>query len=358
VSRLVLRGLRAPGLQVAELDLGPGLFPILARPDAGATLVSALGGQRRDRTGTLTVDGVDPQRSPKARARIALLLAVEPVTEARTVRDGLAAALGGEAAAEAALGAIGLGAWARRRPERLTPAERRSVALAAALAARDPLLVALHEPLADVPGADPERVVMRLRELGAGRAVVVPVTSSVRDLLALGGDPYVLAIGAAFRATGPVTAAGSGRDVELVATSTAARDLAAGLLARPEVEAVSYDEVTAPRRVRLRARDVRAGSLAILAVAAEQGASLTALSLEPPTLDSVEAAATNAARASLGARPAALPARPDPWTVAMPFGVPPPPPPPPPGTPPAAGGDENPTSTGRGVAEATRSEGS
>lgn len=344
MSRLVLRGMRAAGLLVAELDLGPGLFPILARPDAGATLVSALGGQLRNRAGTLTIDGADPQRSPAARARIALLLALEPVSEARTVRDGLAATLGGEAAAEAALSEVGLGAWAARNPRCLTPAERRSVALAAALAAEDPLLVALHEPLADVPGVDPGRVVSRLRELAAQRAVVIPVTSSVRDLLALGGDPFVLAIGAAFRATGPVTAASTGRDVELVAISPAARDLAAGLLARPEVEAVSYDEVTAPRRVRLRARDVRAGSLAILAVATEQGTSLTALSLEPPTLDSVEAAAMNAARASLGARPAAAPTRPDPWSVAMPFGVAPPPPPPPPGAPPALGGSADPTS--------------
>jgi len=331
VSQLILRGVRAGGLQIAELTLGRGLFPILARPDDGAALVAVLGGQRRDRTGTLSVGGADPQRSPAIRARIALLLAEEPVAEARSVRDALATVLGTSAAATAALSRLGIGAWSARDPRRLTPSERRSVALAAALAADEPLLVALHEPLADVPGVDRARALARIRALGEQGATVVPVTASVRHLLELGGEPYALALGAALLAAGPLAAATGGRDVELVASSPAARDLAARLVVRPEVEAVSFDEVTAPRQVRLRAQDVRSGSLALLAVAADSGTSLTALHLEPPSLDSVEAATVSAARASLRAAPAAPPTAPDPWTVAMPFGVPPPPPPPPPG---------------------------
>ncbi len=358
MSRLLLRGVRAGGLQVAELTLGAGLFPILARPDDGAALVAALGGQRRDRAGVLSIDGADPQRSPVARARIALLLAEEPASEARSVGGALTTSLGSSAAATSALNGLGIGTWSARDPRRLTPAERRSVALAAALAANDPLLVALHEPLADVPGVNRGCVLERIRALVERGATVVPVTASVRQLLEFGGEPHVLALGTAFRAAGPLGAVSAGRDVELVASSPAARSLATLLLGRPEVEAVFYDEVTAPRQFRLRARDVRSGCLAILAVAADTGAHLTALHLEPPSLDSVEAASMNAARASLRAppttapfppavpagplalggvstaAPAAAPAPLDPWTVAMPFGVPPPPPPPPPGEPP------------------------
>ncbi|MBN2192329.1 MAG: hypothetical protein JW751_05895 [Polyangiaceae bacterium] len=344
MSQLVIRGLSAPGLTLAELTLGPGLYPILSRAEPGSALVAAIGGQLRGRSGTVTVGGADPQRSPRTRARIALLLAAEALMPARTVATSITEALGPREAPNA-LAAVGLETWARRDPRRLSPAECRSVALAVALATSQPLVAALYEPLAATPGMSRDLVIDRLRELAANGTTVIPVTSSVRDVERIGGDPHVLGRGIALRIGTPFGAQHGGRDAEFVLEASSVRKLAAGLLDLPAITGLTFDEVLAPTQVRVRSVDARAGSLAILQAASERGVSITTWRLEPPTLDVMQATAASAARAAVERRPAA--ASPDPWTVAMPFGLAPPPPPPPPGgaDPPFDGPEATPPST-------------
>lgn len=327
---VTLQGLLAGELVLAELRLQPGLNPILARPALGATLVALLVGQHKNRTGTVTVAGRDPRHSPALRARMPALFAVEPKLPGRTLRDGLSASLGGSDAADRALAAAGLRSWGQRPASRLSPEERRSVALATALAWKDPLLMALYDPLANTPGIDRDWVVGRLRELGEAGVTVVAATASVRDALALGGDPWVLAQGSAHRVGTTTASPAGGGETTLMVECAAARRLGGLLLGHPDVLGLGYDEIAAPRRLLVHARTLRSGSLAITSGATTLGVSLSALRPEPPTLARMETTAAAAARAATPPRPLAPTDPSAGWTVAKPFGLEPPPPPPPP----------------------------
>lgn len=223
------------GLQVAvrfaprdldvALDLAPGeVLAVLGPNGAGkSTLLGLLSGLLRPTAGTVVLDGdvlVDTGRGvfvPAHRRGIALLaqqpllfphldaranVAFGPRSRGRGRREA-------GAVADRWLGAVGVSAFARRRPHQLSGGQAQRVAVARALAA-EPRLLLLDEPLAalDVAAAPEVRHVLRrvLRgdlSAGAPRSAVL-VTHDPLDALALADRVVVVEAGRVVE-SGPVT---------------------------------------------------------------------------------------------------------------------------------------------------------
>jgi ABC-type multidrug transport system ATPase subunit len=301
---LELLGVSAPPLVGVSLQLGAGAWTFLGAPDDGtATLVELASGMIRPRLGRVLVAGADPRRSPELRRRIASLQEREEPLPGRRVRDKLRAALalhGVRAEAEAALAKLGLERWAERRATELGPRERRSLALAIALAIPEPLLVALHEPLAITASVDRALVRRQLSELAAAGSVVICTTASVRDALELGGRTLVLNRGRIVRelTNGTLDELVPGSPAELVVRTGAARELAAALASERNVVAVQFDARFAPGQLRVRGADLDLLALDVARVARAHGIHLQAVAQSLPSVQEVRAASAGVARAA------------------------------------------------------------
>src|SRR5690606_7241317 len=204
---LELRQVDAPPLRGIDLELAAGLHVVLgADADGSRELVEIVSGVRRPQRGTVRVLGRDPFRTPAVRRRIASLLAEEQLPHAATVEQlvGHALALHAQPASDAlrALSDVGIEAWRARRPSSLDAHERRTVALAIALAQAPALLVA-HEPLARVAAVERGRVIERLNALAAKDTCVLCTTSSPRDALELADAVWLLEAGRLTRRPSP-----------------------------------------------------------------------------------------------------------------------------------------------------------
>jgi ABC-2 type transport system ATP-binding protein len=286
-----------------SVELGPGAHVLLGAPEDGTLAAIALAsGSAAPRAGRVLVGGADPRRSPETRRRIGSLLETEELPPGARVSDAVRMALafhGSATEPTAALAAMGLAAWAARRTRELSPRERRSVALAIAVAVEKPLLLALAEPFADVPGVDRRAVRDRLVKLAAESAVVC-ATASVRDALELGGTTLVLHRGRVVRTLAAATATDLAprHSVELVLSTDDARALAAALAEVPSVSSAYWNDRDAPGQLTVRGEDLERLALGVVRAARDAGIHIHALGPALPSVQEVRAASVGVARAA------------------------------------------------------------
>lgn len=282
--------------------LGAGLHAFLGAPEDGTFAIhDVLSGARAPQRGKVTVAGFDPARTSFLRARMGVLPPEPRLPAARTVRDAVRLAMRarGEAADhfDAVIELLGLRDLHARDPRALSFAEERAVELTLALSTPAPVLVLLHEPLADVSPARPGVVASRLRELAEAGACVIVTTSSPADARALADQVLVLHRGRLARASH----AGEGLALPAPADLTVwlregARALAAALSARPEVTSAAWEDPSATSAwpgaacVRLRGPDEAALALALADTVAAEGVDIEGIERRAPTLADVRVA--------------------------------------------------------------------
>jgi len=318
---------RARGAITAlSLVLGPGIHTFLGAPEDGTlALFDALRGARRPLKGKVTVAGHEPFSTASIRARIGALGPEPRLPPAPTVGAAIRLAL--EARGEvrdrggAVLDPLGLSSLHARRPGSLGFAEARAVELALALTTPAPLLIVLHEPLADVAVAQMAAIPRRLHEVAAAGACVVAMTSSPADARALEGRILVLHRGFLVREAGGGGAGLALDEAEITAWvrevpgEPGVRELAAALTRRPGVHRVTWDDgarAGAPLRaldseslagagpsragragpalVRVRGDSAEVCAEALLDAAVESSVTLAAIAPTSPDLAAVRAA--------------------------------------------------------------------
>ena len=179
-------------------EVGPGLTAVLGPSGAGkTTFLLVVAGFERATEGTVTFDGVatDPGRSCSWIMQSANLFAARSTTDNVALPLIAEGATGPEArrVARQALATVGLADVADREAGTLSGGERQRVAVARALTAPAPLVLA-DEPTASLGPDHRELVVAGLRVLGAaGRFVLIathdPVVADACDrVLDLGRD--------------------------------------------------------------------------------------------------------------------------------------------------------------------------
>jgi ABC-2 type transport system ATP-binding protein len=329
------RGRARGAIVEASLALGPAVHAVLGAPEDGAlAFFDAVTGARAPNRGRVTVAGRDPARTAFVRARIGALAPEPRLPPAATVGDAVKIAMRARGETgdrfDAVLDPLGLGRLHARRPASLSFAEARGVELALSLSTPAPLLVALHEPLADVAVTPREAVGRRLRELAATGACVVVVTSSPADARSLADRVVVLHKGLVAREATQGEGLAPADEIELVAWVAApegARALSAALSQRPEIHAVAWEEGRSawPAAAAVRARgDAAACALAMTEAALAAGVEVEAITSRAPGMGEVRAA-TEALWKAARAQPAWRPAPGPPPPPAAPAAEAPPP---------------------------------
>lgn len=307
MSRVELSKVFSKHLAGADLVLEPGLHVLLGTPaDGTGELVRLLAGLDRPHRGTVRVDGRDPYVDPQARQHIGCLLDAETQGDEQTVRQAVRRCLlarGLRHAPEEVLAPVGLEAWTDRAVADLDADEQRSVALAVALATPDPLLMALADPLARVPGASRAAIRDALHAAARAGAVVVCATPSIPSAVELGGGVVLLEAGRFTRRLAPSAATGlvPGLALELVVETREPRALAAALANEPAVSTLRFDIREARHVVRVRGDDVERVSLAVARAAVERSIVIEALHAEAPALELATAASGALQRAAYDA---------------------------------------------------------
>jgi ABC-2 type transport system ATP-binding protein len=300
---------RARGtINALSFALGAGVFAFVGAPEDGTfALFDVITGARAPLRGRVTIAGHSPARSGITRARMGVLSPEPILPSARTVLEAvnIAQLARGEARAHSTevLASLGLEYLAPRNPRSLSFAETRAVELALALSTPSPLLVVLHEPLADVAVNLLGVVRERIRQLATSGACVVMTTSSLADARALGENVFLLQRGAVVSGTA-ATEALPGAAPLLVAWVRPSeqhdgiapiRLLARVLAERPEISSVAWTDSPASSsqasELRLSGNDIDACALALADAAAEVGAIIEAIAPASPGLTRLRAAA-------------------------------------------------------------------
>jgi ABC-2 type transport system ATP-binding protein len=296
------RGAARGSLAGVSITLGEGTHAFLGAPEDGTlALIDVLAGARAPQRGAITVAGRDPAQAAFLRARMGVLAPEPRLPSAPTVRDAVRMAMmaRGESGDrfDAVIDPFGLRHLHARHPRALSFAEERAVELALALSTPAPVLVALHEPLADTAVSRPSLVAARLREIAASGACVIVTTSSPADARSLADRVFVLHRGLVAREAPSGDGLGLPAPVELVAwVQRGARDLAAALSCRPEVLAVAWEEAPGSTpwpgaaAVRVRGAAAEACALALAEVAVETGVEVEGIEQRSPALGEVRAA--------------------------------------------------------------------
>jgi ABC-type multidrug transport system ATPase subunit len=304
---LSLRGARAGTLRRCTLDLEPGLHVVLGQEQDGTgDLVELLAGARAPRSGSVTVLGRQPHRSPTLRRDIAALRQSEELFPARTAGEALRIALaarGVPVTAEQALDEAGLRHWAPRAPSKLDLSERRTLAACMALARPKPPLAVLHEPLAYLPGLSSELMLRRITSWVAEGSLVLCTTSSPSTAQLLGGRAWILEQSGAVR---PLAASNAvelapGQPATLLIRTSGARELAAALSRAAGVTASAFDETLQHAQVRVQGSEARALSRTVVRVARELGIPVEAIVPSVPDLEVMRAANAGYLRAAYDA---------------------------------------------------------
>jgi ABC-type taurine transport system ATPase subunit len=302
MSLLEFSGVWHGALRDATFRLDKGLHVALGTPADGAReLVALPAGTGRPRRGRVTLNGAQPHSDPALRRRVGALLAEEQLFPARTLGASLSRTLELRQQDERdVLGALGLDAWASRPLASLSERERRSAALALALATREPALIALYEPLGDVATLARPRVHDRLMALAKGDACVLVVTSSVRDAVALGGTLWLLDRGRLVRsaATALPTEIAPGAPAHFVVRVAEAKRLAARLSDESAVGGVEWDERRLPHELHVRGDDPNDVALAVARAARAEDISIAAIHPVLPPLEVVRAASAGGLQAA------------------------------------------------------------
>jgi ABC-2 type transport system ATP-binding protein len=325
------------GLTGASIALGPGVHAFLGTPEDGTlALVDLVTGARAPVRGRVRVSGQDPARTSFVRARIGALAAEPRLPDASTVRAAVRLAMRARGETgdlfDAVLDPLGLSPLQARDPRSLSFAETRAVELALALSTPAPVLLLLHEPLAEVALPRLELVPRRLREVARSGACVIVTTSSPADARSLADHVVVLHKGLIAREarggaglvlTDHITLhawvrTGDGGEPH----TPGARELAAALSLRPEVRAVSWSEQTGePSRVDIRGDHAESCALAVIESCLVTGVEIEALVEDPPALGDIRA--TTETLWKMRARPVPAVVAPSPPPAAPPSPSPP-----------------------------------
>lgn len=275
MTELRLSAVTTPRLGPLDLALEDGLYVVISA-DAGALseLCEVLSGVLPAR-GALLLDGVDVQRMPATRARIASLQANEVLLPAATVSDALTLASSAlqSISAAAALSESGRERLAERAPEQLTNFDRRTIVLPLALGAHAAAFV-LYDPLALSRAVPNERVVRRCRELSEG-AVVIIATPSFADAAVFGGKLILLVNGQLWVPARRPSA--RPRDVDVIVRTQDAARLSEALTTHPELK-VAFDSERSSEELLVRGPDLARTTELVLAAATQSGLSVSALS--------------------------------------------------------------------------------
>jgi ABC-2 type transport system ATP-binding protein len=343
VTTVVFSGVYAPPLNGASLTLGPGLHVILGTElDGTRELITLIAGVSAPRSGSVRVAEKNPRSAPELRRRIGSLLAEETLPPAPTVSGALALALRArnDAKAPAQVLEDGLSGWSERRADSLSSAERRRLALVLALSLPEPLVLALHEPLA-AAGSERARVAELLAERAKTGTCVVASTASPRDASDLGGSAVLLERGRFVRHPEQPLALhlAPGTVPEIRVKSSDARRLAAELAQNAAVTGLVRTEESGSELL-VSGPDPELVALAIARASQRANAPVLALQCSLPELDVVRAASDGLTRAAYeaaqrAAYEAAMRLNPHPAFVVPPPTPEAPPTPPAPSTPPA-----------------------
>lgn len=209
--RLVVRRGLVTALDGIDLDLAPAtVTALMGRNGAGkSTLLSCLVGQLRPTSGTVSVGGLDPARTPPARLvhtvglvpqDPGLLLYTETVAAECAAADRDVGAPAGTA--RQMLSRIAGDVDPAAHPRDLSEGQRLCLALAIVLAGR-PQVVLLDEPTRGLDYPAKSRLVAVLRELASEQHVVLLATHDVELAAEVADRVVVLADGDAV-ADGPV----------------------------------------------------------------------------------------------------------------------------------------------------------
>ena len=195
---------------------------------------------------------------------------------------------------DAVLDPLGLSPLQARDPRSLSFAEQRAVELAIALSTPAPLLLSLHEPLADVAMPRLDLLPLRLREAAGSGCCVLLTTSSPADARDLADHVVVLHKGLVAREARGGAGFVLGEGISLrawVADPGQARELSAALARRPEVRAVSFREGPPGEAALITVSGDRADAcaLAVIEAALSTGAEIEALTEHSPALGDVRA---------------------------------------------------------------------
>ncbi len=291
-----------------SLSLGTGVFAFVGAPEDGTfALVDVLTGARAPSRGRALVAGISPERSGTLRARMGVLSPEPVLPAARTVTEVVGSALQARGQTQArpleVLEPLGLEYLAGRDPRSLSFAETRAVELAIALSTPSPVLVVLHEPLADVAINLLGIVRERIRLLATSGACVVITTSSPADARTLADDIFVLHRGAVASETvangllpgsvSPLLVAWV-RPMEQTEGLAPIRLLARVLAAHPDISSVTWSDhptVSQACELRLSGTDIDVCALALADAATEVGAVIEAITPASPSFTRVRAAA-------------------------------------------------------------------
>jgi ABC-type sugar transport system ATPase subunit len=192
---------------------------------------------------------------------------------------------GGEASRETWFEALGLDALQRVPVARLDIRQRRSVALGLALAVPDPVLLVLHEPLANLTHASAPVLTSLLRKRGDRGCCVLVLTASVHDAAAVADDSGTLVRGRLGRAVGRPDADALAPDqvVEMHVWADLPRALASSLMLEAAIHAVQWSGADSPVVVRGRSLDLVASTIA--ETAAANGVRIQGLQPQVPVVD-------------------------------------------------------------------------
>lgn len=294
---LEFRGVWSAPIKALSATFDAGLHVVLGAPtDGSADLIALAAGSRLPRRGSLVLSGTPLFASPSLRRRTASLLADEAPSGSRAIADwcrDLGALKGFDAAA-------GVQTYCPRlRPERalasLSLAERRELALAAALGQPAPALVALHEPLASLAPALLPRALERIHEL-ARETIVLCTASAVSDAQRLGGSLHVLERGVLTRSPAHAwpEAVTPGLASELWIDCRAPRELLRELVASNDVTRASFEG----ERLRIGGPSLERLCHAVALAAVQSRAGIRALQVVTPDVMAVHAATAGLAQAA------------------------------------------------------------
>jgi putative ABC transport system ATP-binding protein len=212
---------RVPAVRGVSLAIEPGEFVALWGPSGSgkSTLCHLMGLVDVPSAGRVSVNGRDAAAlSDDERAAhrnrsvgfifqqfnlLPVLSALENVMLPLTLRGAGAAECRRRAAAM--LDEVGLAACREQRPDQLSGGQRQRVAVARALVAAPPVVIA-DEPTANLDSENAQRIVDLMRSLQAGRGTTFIFATHDQRLLARVGRRILLRDGAVAEDTGPAPA--------------------------------------------------------------------------------------------------------------------------------------------------------
>jgi ABC-type thiamine transport system ATPase subunit len=286
VSGLVLEKVWSTPLAGVSLELRGGVCVVVGdEADGTGELALLCAGVRAPRRGRVALDGRAPFASPTCRRGIASLLPDETLPPGLDVRGWLAP-LEGLIGVSAAAVLDDAALEPTRALTDLTSAERRSLALALALAHPRPRLVVLHDPLASGDADVRQRTLSRITELGRSSAVLV-TTPALADARRIAGSVYRLDRGLLTPAPQAAWPGGTnaGGAVVIDIEADEPRALLAMLALAPAITELRFDEIHGLISARGTELEPLANAIARAAIDAR-----TTLRLLRPQTDDLEAA--------------------------------------------------------------------